>query len=75
MALAGIFIALYVFMTDALRVVGQGGEALAKILPQEFNWPLFLVALLLMALPVLNELRVKVSDFMLLLAINRIETK
>jgi hypothetical protein len=74
-ALPGILIALYVFMTDALRVVGQGGDALAKVLPQEFNWPLFLFALLLMAVPVLNELRSKLSDLMLLLAVNRMESK
>jgi hypothetical protein len=75
LALAGIFIALYVFMTDALRVAGEGREALAKLLPQQFNWPLFLLGLLLMAVPVLNELRNKVSEFTLLLAVNRIERR
>jgi hypothetical protein len=50
----GTFLALYVFMADALRVVFSAGnaEALRNLLPQWFNWPLFLLALALMAMPV-----------------------
>lgn len=48
----GAVVALYVFMTDALRVAGQGGEALRNVLPATFNWWLFAVALVLMAMPV-----------------------
>lgn len=55
----GTTIALYVFMADALRAVGGGPEAVAQVLPQSFNWPLFAAALMLMgaALPVGRPLR------------------
>jgi hypothetical protein len=45
----GSVLALYVFMADSLRVVDQGVEALLNMLPREFNWPVFCVALALMA--------------------------
>jgi len=48
----GIAMALYVFMADSLRVVPQGLDAVTQILPERFNWPLFCVALVLMAAPV-----------------------
>lgn len=51
LAFAGVLLALYVFMSDALRVADQGVEVIRKVLPVEFNWPLFLVALGLMAVP------------------------
>jgi len=53
-ATAGGSLALYVFMADAIRVALSGGGlvALRDMLPQWFNWPLFLVALGLMAAPV-----------------------
>jgi hypothetical protein len=44
-------LALYVFMADALGVAGKGTPALRELLPMQFNWPLFLAALLLMAAP------------------------
>jgi hypothetical protein len=47
----GMVLALYVFMADALRVVHQGEQALRDLLPTEFNWPLFLLALPMMAAP------------------------
>ena len=46
-AAAGIALALYVFMTDALGAVRNGADA-ALVLPVTFNWPLFSVALALM---------------------------
>jgi hypothetical protein len=49
MNLVGIGLALYVFMADTIRVADQGVEALRNVLPARFNWPLFGVALLLMA--------------------------
>jgi len=49
--LIGVALALYVFMADALRVSGGGVDALRNVLPTAFNWPLFLVALALMAAP------------------------
>lgn len=51
---AGIAIGLYVFMADAIRVAGQGESAIRDVLPTWFNWPLFLVALALMAAPVVS---------------------
>ena len=53
-ALAGIgsVIALGVFMADALRALPDGREAILRVLPEVFNWPLFAAALTLMALPI-----------------------
>ena len=51
---AGIGLALYVFMADALRVSDRGVEALRTLLPATFLWPLFLVSLVLMSAPVLS---------------------
>jgi hypothetical protein len=50
----GMAIALGLFMADAYRVVGGGVEALRKVLPERFNWPLFSVALVLMTAPIAN---------------------
>jgi hypothetical protein len=50
--LTGVLLALYVFMTDALRVAGQGVEVIRNVLPTGFNWLLFLPALAMMAAPV-----------------------
>jgi hypothetical protein len=52
-ALGGL-LALYVFMADAIRVVMAGGGTaqLRDMLPPWFNWPLFLIALALLAVPV-----------------------
>jgi hypothetical protein len=52
MNLVGTGLALYVFMADTIQVANQGVEALRNVLPARFNWPLFGVALLLMAAPV-----------------------
>ena len=46
----GITLALYVFMVDSLRALNQGMD-LREILPTSFNWPLFMVALVMMAIP------------------------
>jgi hypothetical protein len=53
----GIVVALYVFMSDALRVAAKGETALRTLLPTNFNWALFGVALVLMAVPLTSELR------------------
>lgn len=50
----GAALALYVFMADAIHVAGQGVGELRNLLPVRFNWPLFSVALLLMAMPVIQ---------------------
>jgi hypothetical protein len=47
----GIGLALYVFMADSLRVVDQGLDATRRVLPTTFNWPLFIAAFTLMAMP------------------------
>ena len=49
---AGIGLALYVFMADAIRVSGQGIKAIQNVVPMTFNWPLFLMAVLLMSAPI-----------------------
>jgi hypothetical protein len=52
--LTGVGLALYVFMADAIRVSSGGVDALRNLLPTYFNWPLFSVALALMAAPVIK---------------------
>ena len=52
--LSGVALALYVFMADALRIAGNGTEAVRKLLPASFNWPLFIIALALMAVPIID---------------------
>ena len=54
---AGATLALFVFMRDALLAANQGTEALRTMLPVGFNWPLFSVALALMAWPVVDVAR------------------
>jgi len=51
----GIMLALTVFMIDAWRVLPDGRDAVLQVLPTTFNWPLFWVALLLMASPALRQ--------------------
>ena len=55
-ALLGGLLALQVFIADSLALVLTGGglAELRDLLPQQFNWPVFLVALALMAVPVLE---------------------
>ena len=48
---AGGLLALYVFMSDALHALLQGWTDWDTLRPGPFQWPLFLVALALMALP------------------------
>ena len=51
---AGATLALYVFMADTLAAAPRGLEAICNVLPEKFNWPLFGLALALMAAPVLQ---------------------
>lgn len=53
----GIVLALGVFMTDAWRALPGGREAILQVLPNDFNWPLLWVAVLLMASPALHSMR------------------
>jgi hypothetical protein len=50
----GAALALRVFMADALRLLGAGSEAIRRSLPGAFSWPLFVLALGIMAVPVLQ---------------------
>lgn len=50
----GAALALYIFMSDALRAAPYGYEAVRTVLPTTFNWPLFVVAWALMAAPVMR---------------------
>jgi hypothetical protein len=52
--LVGVGLALYIFMADAIDAALRGGPSLREVLPTEFNWPLFLPALALMAVPVIE---------------------
>ncbi|MCX6901390.1 MAG: hypothetical protein NT105_22145 [Verrucomicrobia bacterium] len=56
-AAAGAALALAVFMADAMRVANGGIEALCNVLPVKFNWPLFGVALALLAAPAVDVTR------------------
>ena len=51
----GIALALAVFMIDAWRALPHGRDAVLQVLPDDFNWPLFWVAWLLMASPALHQ--------------------
>jgi hypothetical protein len=51
MSWAGILLALWVFMADAIEALPGGRDAVRQVLPAAFNWPVFGAALLLMATP------------------------
>ncbi|HEY6357715.1 MAG TPA: hypothetical protein VIX35_05700 [Vicinamibacterales bacterium] len=55
LASIGSVLALALFMVDAWRALPNGRDAVLRVLPTAFNWPLFSVALLLIALPVLDQ--------------------
>ncbi|OFV92846.1 MAG: hypothetical protein A3H95_14930 [Acidobacteria bacterium RIFCSPLOWO2_02_FULL_64_15] len=55
LACVGIVLALAVFTIDTWRALLDGRDAVLQVLPATFNWPLFWVALLLMASPVLHQ--------------------
>jgi len=57
MSLFGAMLALYTFIADALNALGDGPHAVRQVLPASFNWPLFGIAILLMAAPTLDMLR------------------
>jgi hypothetical protein len=52
-------LALYVFMKDALHALPGGIEALSRVRPSGFSWPLFLISLTGMALFLLRISRSK----------------
>lgn len=52
--LFGVGLALYTFMEESIRALPMGEEAVRQALPVTFNWPLFLLALALMAVPIVE---------------------
>lgn len=50
----GVGLALYIFMTPALQVMQGGEQAVRQVLPNSFNWPLFGLALILLAAPIMD---------------------
>ena len=48
----GTALALYVFMADSIHAVSQGVQVTRTLLPTSFNWPVFALAVTLMAAPV-----------------------
>lgn len=57
----GVMTALAVFMIDAWRALPQGRDAVLRVLPTTFHWPLFWTAVLLMALPVLRQIKIEIE--------------
>jgi hypothetical protein len=53
----GVALALYVFMSDSIAASRRGLEAIRTVLPEKFDWPLFFIALFLMAAPVMPLVR------------------
>jgi hypothetical protein len=56
LSLAGIAIALYVFMADSLEAMNGGSDAVRKVLPESFRWRLFGVGFILMCTPLIQVL-------------------
>jgi len=54
---AGMVLALYIFMRDALHALPGGLEAVSRVRPTAFNWPLFLIALAGMAFVLVRTVR------------------
>jgi hypothetical protein len=54
---AGVVLALYVFMADSIAATHHGLDAIRTTLPEGFNWPLFCIALALMAAPIMRIAR------------------
>ncbi|CAG1014128.1 hypothetical protein ANAEL_04899 [Anaerolineales bacterium] len=48
--IAGVIIVLYSFMSDALAALPADTQTLSKLRPSEFNWPVYLVGLAMLAL-------------------------
>jgi len=56
-SLIGTLLALYAFMADSLRAAGNGITAIRNVLPVSFDWPVYLVAVMLMAAPLVDVSR------------------
>jgi len=51
---SGVALVLYVFMADSIAAAHRGLDAIRTVLPDNFNWSLFCVALMLMSAPVMQ---------------------
>jgi hypothetical protein len=58
LASIGIVIALGLFMIDAWRALPAGRDAVLRVLPTTFNWLVFSVALVLIAVPAFHHIGV-----------------
>jgi hypothetical protein len=56
-ATAGAALALYSFTAEAWAAVPDGAEHVRRVLPNEFSWPAFLIALAMLSLPALRMIR------------------
>ena len=54
---AGVGLALYVFMADAVGALARGGDITTIVAPSSFNWAAFIVSLALMGAPVADLAR------------------
>jgi len=52
--IVGVFLALFVFMQEALEALPASIEIIRAILPVDFNWWLFSLAISLLAVPILE---------------------
>ena len=52
--IVGVFLALFVFMQEALEALPASIEIIRAILPIDFNWWLFCLAIFLLAVPILE---------------------
>jgi hypothetical protein len=50
----GVVIALHIFMVDSIAASSRGLDAIRVALPEKFNWLLFLIALGLMSVPLMQ---------------------
>jgi len=53
----GVGLALYTFMLPALQVIRGGEQAVRQALPDSFNWTLFGLAFILLAVPIVDMSR------------------
>jgi hypothetical protein len=60
-ATAGAALALYCFTAGAWAAVPDGAEHIRRLLPNEFAWPAFLIALALLSLPALRMIRARMQ--------------
>jgi hypothetical protein len=53
-AIVGVILALGVFMADAIRVANGGVVSIRSVLPTQFNWSWFAIAITLMTVPIFD---------------------